>query len=319
MNSYGTSPVISVVMSVHNGEKYLREAVESILNQAFRDFEFIIIDDGSTDCSKEMLEQYAAKDPRIRLISREHRGRPKSLNEGIALAKGELIAIMDADDISLPERLVKQSAHLKKHRSCVAVGGYALRIDCDGDPINLWEVPVSHEAVDSHHIAGDVAGMIHPAVTIRLKALTDIGGYDERLSVTQDLDLWLRLAEVGELANLPEVVLKYRVHFASVTMQKRLLQTNAAKQVISEARRRRKLPPGRLQDWSQWVHMPTWKIKEEWVISALKAGNYRTARKHALAIAVAKPFRRERWRLLARTLLAGRPRLSQAIKLVLLR
>jgi glycosyltransferase involved in cell wall biosynthesis len=312
-------PAVSVVMSVHNTEKYLREAVDSILNQTFRNFEFIIIDDGSTDNSKEILEEYAAKDRRIRLISRENRGIPKSLNEGTALARGELIARMDADDISLPERLAKQIAHLKEYRSCVAVGGYARVIDCDGDPINLWEVPVSHETVDSHHIAGGVGGMIHPAVTFRLNALTDIGGYDERLSASSDLDLWLRLAEVGELTNLPDVVLKYRVHFDSITMGKRLLQTNAANQVISEARRRRKLPPGHLQDWSEWVHMPVWKIKEGWVVSALNAGNYRTAKKHALAIAVAKPFRREHWRLLARTLLAGRPRLSQAIKSVLLR
>jgi glycosyltransferase involved in cell wall biosynthesis len=309
-------PAVSVVMSVHNGQKYLRDAVESILNQTFRNFEFIVIDDGSTDNSKEILEEYAAKDRRIRLISRENRGITKSLNEGSALARGEFIAHMDADDVSLPERLVKQVAHLEKNQICVAVGGQALRIDCDGDPINVWEVPISHETVDSHHITGGVGGMIHPAVTIRLNALTDIGGYDERLSASSDLDLWLRLAEVGELTNLPDVVLKYRVHFYSITMGKRLLQTNTANQVISEARRRRKLPPGRLQDWSEWIHLPAWRIKEQWAIGAFTAGNYRTARKYASAVVVARPWRLESWRLLVRSLLVGRPRLVRAIRLV---
>ena len=112
------APVISVVMSVHNGEKYLREAVESILNQTFRDFEFIIIDDGSTDGSKTILEEYAAKDSRIRLVVPwENRGLTKSLNDGLALARGEFIARMDADDIALPQRFERAGKIFAQRKS----------------------------------------------------------------------------------------------------------------------------------------------------------------------------------------------------------
>src|SRR4051794_24772902 len=112
-------PPISVLLAVYNGGRYLRAAVDSILTQTFTDFEFIIIDDGSTDGSLATLREFAQRDPRINLVSRPNKGLTVTLNEGIALARGEFLARMDADDIALPQRFEKQIAYLRDHPECV--------------------------------------------------------------------------------------------------------------------------------------------------------------------------------------------------------
>jgi glycosyltransferase involved in cell wall biosynthesis len=139
-------PRISVVMSVYNGEKYLRQAIESILQQTYTDFEFIIIDDGSTDSSREIIQSY--DDKRIRLVINEQNiGLTKSLNKGIRLAKGEFIARMDADDISLPQRFEKQVAYLDSHPEVGVLGTYANIIDHRGKIINNIIFPTEHETI----------------------------------------------------------------------------------------------------------------------------------------------------------------------------
>src|SRR4051812_26679567 len=125
------SPTVSVLMAVYNGEQYLREAVNSILSQTFKDFEFIIIDDGSTDRSPELLASYARADSRVKLISRPNKGLTKSLNEGLHAARGEFVARMDGDDISLPERFERQVSYLREHPEVVLVGSRVEFIDPD--------------------------------------------------------------------------------------------------------------------------------------------------------------------------------------------
>ncbi len=129
-----TSKNVSVIMPVYNGERYLEAAVESILNQTFSDFEFIITDDGSTDTSLALLRRYANRDPRIRLISRPNTGYVKALIEAVPLAKGKYIARMDADDISLPERFERQVRFLEQNPDYAVVGSKVLLIDSDGAP-----------------------------------------------------------------------------------------------------------------------------------------------------------------------------------------
>src|SRR5213082_3006291 len=126
------SPVVSVLMPVYNAQRYLPAAVESILGQTFRDFEFIIIDDGSTDRSGEILRKFAAEDPRIKLISRPNTGYVVALNEALSCASGEFVARMDADDISLPTRFERQVAYLREHTDCVLVGTNVITMDSDG-------------------------------------------------------------------------------------------------------------------------------------------------------------------------------------------
>lgn len=220
MNKNLPLPLVSVVMSVYNGRPYLVKAVKSILAQTFRDFEFIIIDDGSTDGSIEDLKRYAAHDSRIRLVIQENRGLTKSLNTGLKLACGKYIARMDADDISLPTRLQKQVAYLENNPSIAAVGCFAIIIDELGLKIARWNLFTSHKEIDNHNMKGLGGGIIHPSVMMRKEIVISIGGYNDDLIVAQDFDLWLRLAEVSKLANLPDYCLLYRRQLGSISIKK---------------------------------------------------------------------------------------------------
>jgi glycosyltransferase involved in cell wall biosynthesis len=223
-----TGPKVSVVMSVYDGLPYVSTAVESILEQTFEEFEFIIIDDGSTDGSTAVLRRYAAQDDRIRLIVQENRGLTPSLNRGLALAEAPLIARMDADDVCVPERFQKQVDFLEAHPEHVLVGSHVRFIDGAGDPIspdnplynkrNLggMDLCFEHDAIEERLLAGGWA-FIHPTVMMRQAAVEQIGGYNPKIVDAEDRDLFIRMAEVGRLANLPDVLLKYRVHGSQVS------------------------------------------------------------------------------------------------------
>lgn len=207
--------LVSVLMSVYNSERYIAQAVESILNQTYSNFEFVIIDDGSTDRTPQMLDTYAANDPRIRLIHRENRGIPKTRNELLALAQGELIAVMDSDDIALPNRLAAQVAFLQAHPTVVWVGGAFELIDHENRYLTCIGMPTSNAEIQRLLEEGHTS-FLHPGAMIRKSAIQLVGGYDEALSTAHDLDLWLKLSEVGELANLDQPVVQYRIHPDSI-------------------------------------------------------------------------------------------------------
>lgn len=274
-------PAVSVVMSVHNGQKYLRDAVESILNQTFRNFEFIIIDDGSTDNSKEILEEYAAKDSRIRFVSRENRGFTKSLNEGLALARGKYIARMDADDIAFPQRFENQVRFLEEHSETVVLGCNVELIDEDGDKLGLWTRPVTHQALEEAHLQGIGGSLVHPTVMLRAAAVQVTGGYREDLFTTQDFDLFLRLGEVGRLGNLPDVLLQYRMHLESVGFKKLEEQYKTLCEILKEAHVRRGLKLQRLPDRPYYARESREESLVELASFAERSGNMRVAKKHA--------------------------------------
>ena len=140
------APMISVCMPVYNAAKYLDKAIRSILNQSFEDFEFLMADDGSTDGSARILERYAARDPRIRLIRRPHKGLAPTLQELVEEARGEFIARMDGDDIALPERFQKQVEYLLANPDCVLVGSRVWEADSDGDPVGEYITLPDHDA-----------------------------------------------------------------------------------------------------------------------------------------------------------------------------
>ncbi len=210
MNMSPTAPRLSVLMAVHDARRYLDACLRSIFGQTFADFEFIVVDDGSTDGSRRILEKWARRDARLRLIARENRGLTPSLNEALAAARGEYVARMDADDVSLPRRFELQVDYLDRHADCVAVGGEVLMVDPEGWPIGLRGHALTHEEIDRRLLAANGGALTHPVATMRADALRKIGGYREQFVVAQDLDLFLRLAEVGRLANLPEVLLRWR-------------------------------------------------------------------------------------------------------------
>lgn len=205
-------PTISVVMSVYNGGQFLAGAIESVLNQTFRDFEFIIINDGSTDGSTGILEGYAQRDSRIRLISRENKGLTASLNEGIANACGEWIARMDADDISLPDRFEKQLAWIRQTDADICGGWVKLTGTW---PHRVWRYYGSGDALRIKLLFG--SAFAHPAVMLRASLVKD-NPYSESAHYVEDYELWTRLARLGaKMTNYPGVVLRYRIHPGQVT------------------------------------------------------------------------------------------------------
>lgn len=296
-----TSKTVSVIMPVYNAERYLDEAVESILEQTFSDFEFIITDDGSTDTSLARLRRYADRDPRIRLTSRPNTGYVNALIEAVPLAKGKYIARMDADDISLPERFERQVRFLEQNPEYAVVGSKVLLIDSDGAPLKYMGERQQHQDIDGAHLRGEGGAIIHPAAMIRTEAMRAIGGY--RLLKDEDLDLFLRLAEYGKVANLPEALLHYRQHLKSVGYQHYAEMVRSVREAVAEARIRRALPPLKssevleldLHPWHGPVKMA--QYHQKWAWWALQGGHPATARKHAMVALREDPLSLDSWRV----------------------
>lgn len=202
-------------MSVFNGEHFLCEAVESILAQSFGDFEFIIINDGSTDKSASILEFYQSADPRVRVYHQENRGLIESLNRGCSLAQGKYIARMDADDISLKDRFAVQLEFMNANPDVAVVGGAVQFIDEAGKALRVAGRPLRHSEIK--RVLFDCGFMWHPTVVMRKEAWAYVGGY-RKIQHAEDFDLWLRIAEHFQLGNLPQVLVKYRLHAGQVSV-----------------------------------------------------------------------------------------------------
>jgi glycosyltransferase involved in cell wall biosynthesis len=292
------SPAISVVMPVRDGGVYLAAAVESILAQDFGDFEFVIVDDGSTDQTPAALALYAARDPRIRLFRQNGVGIVGALNYGMAQTRADLIARMDADDVALPPRLGRQFHYLHDHPDCVALGSRILLIDADGWPIRQMCEEQTHAEIDATNLRGGGAAINHPAVMFRTAAFRSLGGYRQEMIYAEDLDLWLRMAEIGRLHNLPQVLLHYRMHARSIGHARAIQQHEQWRRAAVEAHQRRGTaadPAGGVQEKASTPadhHM-------RWAWWALIAGNVRTARKHALTALRLRPLSIDSWRLAA--------------------
>src|ERR1700761_935396 len=228
---------VSVVMPVYNAERFLREAVESILAQSFEEFELIAIDDGSTDGSAEVLDSYARGDARLRVMRREHAGLPATLNAGCALAQGKYIARMDADDIALPARFERQIEFLETHPRVAVLGTQLEQILEDGAHLGVSNHPLEHAEITAN--MQKFCCIHHPTVMMRATALRTLGGYREAFHGAEDHDLWLRAAEQFELANLPEILLRYRLHTQSLSFQELEQQVMAAMAAELSAQHRR--------------------------------------------------------------------------------
>lgn len=211
------TPRVSIVMPVYNGEKYLQESVESILNQTFPDFEFIILDDGSLDSTPRLLADYAERDARL-VIHRfaENQGLASALNFGIHQARGEYIARMDIDDVSLPERLEKQVNFMDAHSE---IGVCSTGAEFIGERrTKKWHYDTSHDAIHAHMLFVNAIG--HPTVMLRTSVMRKYElEYDPSVRYAQDYELWSRTITKTRFANLPQILLKYRVHSASISVK----------------------------------------------------------------------------------------------------
>lgn len=229
---------VTVLMPVYNGERYLASALESVLGQTFAQFQLLVIDDGSTDNSLKILRRYARHDVRLKIVSRENRGLVATLNEGLETARGEFVARMDADDIALPRRLEMQVAHMEAHDDVVCLGGYYELIDYLGRYLTTMMPPHDHAALEAQLLAGHTP-ICHPSAMMRRAVAIGAGGYDPKMMLAEDLDLWLRLGEVGNLAVLPAPVVQYRLHGKSVSEKAGLKQRQIARAACEQAWKRR--------------------------------------------------------------------------------
>lgn len=204
-----TQPPLSVVMSVHNDAPFLSAAVASVRRQTFGDFEFLIVDDGSTDGSSAILDAAAAADPRIRVLRQDNRGLIASLNRLVAEARAPLLARMDGDDICRPERFARQLAFLAAHPDHGVVGTWATCIDAAGNRIgNCGERPETHEGMIANLRDGPL--FCHPSVIMRTDLVRAAGGYHAAFAHAEDYDLWLRLSGRTRFHNLTERLILYR-------------------------------------------------------------------------------------------------------------
>jgi glycosyltransferase involved in cell wall biosynthesis len=302
------APLVSVLMPVLDAEPFLEEAIESILGQSFGDFELLALDDGSTDASPRMLEAFAARDARVRVLHGEHGGLARRLNQGIEQARGELVARMDADDVAHPERFARQVEYLRAHPECVAVGTDTLEVDSERWPIRTLGVMAAHEEIDARLLEGDGGALVHASAMYRGEALRALGGYRVELEAGEDVDLHLRLAERGRLANLTEVLLEYRKNPAGVTLTRRHQMRRAQDAAIRDALTRRGRDPAsapRRPPVSDGD--PPHRLWALWAGRAIEAGHLATARKHAGRALRAAPLALAYWKLMIRAWLGIRP------------
>jgi len=294
----GANPAVSVVMSAYNVEKYVELAVQSVREQTWRDFEFIIVDDGSTDTTPAILKDLASRDGRIKLITRGNKGLTVSLNEALAMARGEFVARMDADDIAIRDRFRLQLAYLRQNPDCVLVGSKVTLIDPYGVQIVEGEHVANHADIDRDMMLGKNP-VYHPSVMMRRDALRRVGDYAEKYNNAEDLDLFLKLAEVGRLHNLDEILLHYRRHPGSVNHTKFENQWKLVKQIVADAHARRGLAMPADWGYEPWTPQPHLAQVKLWGWRALQQGNRRVARRHAIDAVRHGVLDKEAWKLLA--------------------
>jgi hypothetical protein len=226
-------PLVSVVMSVYNDGKYVRDALESILGQSFTDFEFLIVDDGCTDNTRAIIAEY--NDRRIRLIINEQNlGLAPSLNKAIRLSDAKYFARQDADDISLPDRLSREVDYLESHPEVALVGSPAIVIADNGEPRGFW--PVVTEDIDLKWGLLFMSSFVHSSIMARRSVVEQAGCYteDPQKAFVEDYELWCRINRISRSANLPVPLLKFRQNPTSVSARTRDEQIRQRDRIAQE-------------------------------------------------------------------------------------
>jgi len=281
-------PAISVLIAVFNGEHYVEETIGSLLGQTLSDWEIVIVDDGSSDDTPRQLVRLAARDARVRVFTQANAGLTHSLNRALDAATGTYVARIDVGDIARADRFAQQKNFLDRRPEVVAVGSHLVWISPEGWPVALYRCPLTHAEIDGGHISGLPGQMAHACLMIRREALTSIGGYREEFVVAQDYDLLMRLAEIGFLANVDEVLMKYRLDPEGISSRRRDDQLRWAARALHDARTRRGLAPldapPRL-----WTFTSRNDVLSKWVREAIESGYYRTARRYAWRLLYARP------------------------------
>ena len=289
---------VSVVMTVYNAQCYVAEAIDSVLAQTYGDFEFIVVDDGSSDQTPDILRDFARQDSRLRIIARPKSGIVDAANAGIDASAGPYIARHDADDVSHPQRLEKQVEFLDGHPNVVAVGSRLQLIDPYGSPLGVSEHKLTHDEIEADLLRGSGWSLPQPAVMMRRSAFQQAGRYSNKYEWSEDLYLFLRMTQVGELANLPEPLVKYRRHLGSVNHNRHQQQDRNVVQILREIFEQRGMKAPQDLNLLRWKPLPPAQQLRQWAWSALKIGNVSVARKHAGRMLRMQPLSIESWRIM---------------------
>jgi glycosyltransferase involved in cell wall biosynthesis len=216
-------PKISVITPVYNNEKYLLQCIESILSQMFKDFEFIIVDDGSEDGTSDILQEYAKKDPRIRIVKNDkNRGQAYSMNAGFKETRANFIAVMDSDDIAKPQRLERQLNFLETNKEYGGCGSFQVLIDENGDQIEIKDM--FQEEGEVKDLMHNLSNLSHSTCMFRREVFERTGGYRDAFKRAQDIDLFLRVSREYKIYNIPELLLEHRISIDRATMKDRKKQ-----------------------------------------------------------------------------------------------
>lgn len=213
------APRVSVVMPIYNGAAYLAASIDSVLDQTLTDFELILVDDGSTDATAEIIARYAAQDPRVRPLAKANSGIADTLNQGLAVATGDWVARLDSDDLMVPERLERQLAFVAANPDLIAAGSYYEIIDPAGRSHgSRMPLPRTRDELDRFLAAREPLSFLHPSMIYRRQAALDLGGYYRHAEPAEDVDLFARMLATGApILIQPEILLRYRVHSNAIS------------------------------------------------------------------------------------------------------
>ena len=292
-------PLVSVIMPVFNCGNFLDRSIRSIVDQTFSDFEFIIVDDGSTDNSLEIANDWASRDSRIQVYPLKHVGIAQARNAAIERANGKYLANNDADDFSIKHRLFEQVQFLNDNPDVVVVSSSILFVDPDGSPIERRFVPTAHKEIDSELLAGRGLSLTHSAMMFRRSTFIAIDGYSKDLEVCEDIDLCLKFAEFGCLANIPEILLNVTRHRSSVSKihsQERLEKIRKLRErVVLNAYKRRGVaaPEVSIETVDELYREDETHLK--WANAAYRNEFYSTALKYSVAAIKSNVLNAKTW------------------------
>jgi glycosyltransferase involved in cell wall biosynthesis len=301
------TPRLSVIMPVYNGAAYVADAVRSVLASRGPTLELLLVDDGSTDASVAIAEAAADGDARLRVLRIAHAGVGRARQTALLEARGEYVANLDSDDVTMPDRFARQAAFLDAERDHVAVGSRVLAVDEAGKPLRILIRHFTHEEIDSAHLAMHGGALGNPTAMFRRQSALDAGGYiDAFTTVGEDMDFWLRLAEVGRLANLPDVLIRYRMHGANLSLNKTTMEARheIMRAIVMSARKRRGLPS--LDVAAQPAHPAGWERPVDTALLHYFCGRRVAAITAAVAAVAAFPSAPPA-RSALRTVIAGSP------------
>ncbi|WP_330110242.1 glycosyltransferase family 2 protein [Methylophaga thalassica] len=285
-------PLVSVVMPVFNGEKYIRDAVKSILSQTLSDIELIVVNDGSTDNTGNILDEISLTDSRVRVIFHQNKGVSLSRNIAISRANAEFIALMDADDVSEPARLKKQCDFLLSNPEVVALASQVNFICPRGVRLSSSHFNTKHDEIELALLEDDGQHFCQPSVMFRKDKGQEVGLYDVNLKMGEDVDFFLRLALIGKLHTLDECLLNYRRHTSNATASDNISKHDFNLDYLKKAwaMRQRTFP----EDFIHWSAYHTPRTREscfhQWGWNALKKGELSIARKYAIDLLKINPL-----------------------------